>query len=93
MSQLFHAVGMRDVHKSVFRMNHLENRLMILACLAGFFLQFLVTEAPFLVSAFSTARLTGREWLYLTGMSAFPLLAHELLVLLNGDFFRKDSAS
>ena len=85
MSQLFHAVGMRDVHKSVFRMNHLENGLMILACAAGFFLQFSVTEAPFFVRAFGTARLSGHEWLYLTGMAAFPLLAHELLVLLNGD--------
>lgn len=46
MSQLFHAVGMRDTQRSVFRMNHLENRLMILACAAGFLLQFAVTEIP-----------------------------------------------
>ena len=31
MSQLFHAIGMRDVERSVFRMNHLQNRLMLLA--------------------------------------------------------------
>ncbi len=29
ISQLFHAVGMRDVETSVFRMNHLANRLMV----------------------------------------------------------------
>ncbi len=93
MSQLFHAVGMRDVHKSVFRMDHLNNRLMILACLAGFFLQFFVTEASFFVRAFSTAQLSGQEWLYLTGMASFPLLAHELLVILNGDWGRKRRTS
>ena len=81
MSQLFHAVGMRDVEKSVFRMNHLENKLMILACLVGLLLQFAVTEVPFLVSAFGTASLTLHEWLVLAGLAAIPLAAHELVVL------------
>lgn len=82
MSQLFHAIGMRDVHKSVFGQKLGENRLMIAALLVGFALQVLVTEVPFLVKAFSTAPLSGWEWLYLTGLSAFPLLAHEMFVLL-----------
>lgn len=86
MSQLFHAVGMRDIHRSVFSMNHLENRVMIFACIAGFALQFGVTEIPFLVKAFGTARLLPKEWLYLVGLAAFPMLAHELFVLLSGDW-------
>lgn len=86
MSQLFHAVGMRDVHKSVFCMKHLENKVMILACILGFVLQFAVIEVPFLVNAFGTARLRQNEWIYLTGLAAFPLVAHELLVLLSGDW-------
>lgn len=86
MSQLFHAVGMRDVHKSVFLMKHLENRVMLLACAAGFFLQFGVTELPFLVRAFGASRLSWGEWICLTVLAAFPLLAHELFVLLSGDF-------
>ena len=48
MSQLFHAVGMRDVRQSIFSQRPFENRLM----------------------------------LYLSGLSCFPLLAHELFVLL-----------
>ncbi len=84
MSQLFHAVGMRDVRKSVFSMNHLENRVMIFACLAGFALQFSVTEFPFFVRAFGTARLARWEWLYLSGLAAFPMIAHELLALFSG---------
>ena len=82
MSQLFHAVGMRDVRRSVFRMNHLENGLMFVACAVGFVLQVAVTEIPFLVQAFGTAALSGGEWLRLTGLAAMPLVAHEVLVLL-----------
>ncbi len=81
MSQLWHAVGMRDVNRSVFRMNHLENRLMIVACVAGFLLQFSVTEVPFLIEAFGTASLSGREWLRLTVLAAMPLAAHEIFAL------------
>ena len=89
MSQLFHAVGMRDVERSVFRMDHLKNRLMLLALAAGFLLQIAVTEIPFLTAAFGTAHLTFREWLRLLILAAFPLLAHEILVLLSGAEKRK----
>ena len=84
MSQLFHAVGMRDTGKSVFRMNHLENGLMIAACALGFALQFAVTEVPFLISAFGTSPLSGREWMRLTALSAAPLFVHEVAVLAAG---------
>lgn len=83
ISQLFHAIGMRDTGKSVFRMNHLENRLMIAACVAGFFLQFAVTEIPFLIRAFGTAHLSGSEWMRLSILAAAPLFAHELLLLIS----------
>lgn len=81
MSQLFHAVGMRDTGRSVFRMNHLENKLMILACAAGFLLQFSVTEIPFLIQAFGTSPLSGREWMRLSVLAAAPLFAHEVIAL------------
>ena len=81
MSQLFHAVGMRDTQKSFFRMNHWENKLMIFACFAGFLLQFAVTEAPFLIQAFGTSPLSGREWMRLSILAAAPLFAHEIIVL------------
>ncbi len=81
MSQLFHAVGMRDAQKSVFRMNHLENKLMILACILGFLLQFAVTEVPFLINAFGTSHLSTREWMNLTMLAASPMAAHEIAVI------------
>lgn len=83
MSQLYHAVGMRDIHKSFFRMKHLENKLMIGACAMGFLLQFAVTEIPFLIQAFGTWSLSGREWLRLSVLAAAPLFAHEIMVLLS----------
>lgn len=81
MSQLFHAIGMRDVHKSFFRMNHGDNKLMIGACLLGFLLQFAVTEVPFLINAFGTSHLSGGEWLRLSILASFPLLAHEVIAI------------
>lgn len=80
MSQLFHAIGMRDVERSVFSMNHLSNKLMIAALLIGFSLQMMVTEIPYFVNAFGTCKLTGQEWGRLILLSAMPLFAHELLI-------------
>lgn len=85
MSQLFHAIGMRDVHRSFFRMHLLENKLMIGACALGFALQFAVTEVPFLINAFGTSHLSGREWGVLAVLAAFPLLAHEVIAFLGKD--------
>lgn len=85
MSQLYHAVGMRDVQRSFFRMNHLENKMMIFSCITGFALQFAVTEVPFLIGAFGTSHLSGHEWGILSILAAFPLFAHELIALL-GNF-------
>jgi len=86
MSQLWHAVGMRDQERSVLRMNHLENKLMIAACVIGFLLQFAVTEVPFLINAFGTSPLSGREWLRLSLLAAAPLLAHEIMCLVSSLF-------
>ena len=80
MSQLVHAVGMRDVNRSVFKMKHLDNSYMIFAWAAGIVLQMLVTEIPYFVSLFGTSRLTLGEWGRLGILSCMPLLVHEILV-------------
>lgn len=81
VSQLFHALGMRDTGRSVLAMSH-GNKLMFIAMVVGLSLQLAVTRIPFLVDAFGTARLSMKEWLLLAGLSAFPLLAHEIIALL-----------
>jgi Ca2+-transporting ATPase len=87
VSQLFNAIGMRDLSKSVFKMNHFNNRMMIVAFFVGIGLQVLVTEIDFLNVLFETSHLTLEEWLMLGAISTGPLWAHELLVL--GKMFKK----
>jgi Ca2+-transporting ATPase len=80
ISQLFHAVGMRDVTKSIFRMSHTSNPLMIFSFAMGLALQVAVTEIPFLIRVFGTVQLSPEQWLRLCALSAVPLVAHELLL-------------
>ncbi len=80
MSQLFHAVGMRDVNRSIFRMNHKKNPFMILALVFGLLLQFAVTEIEPLIALFGTVKLEWMEWGQLLALSLMPVIVHELLV-------------
>lgn len=102
LSELFHAIGMRNVERSFFRINHFSNKLMILAFIVGFGLQMLVTEVPYFIQSFGTCRLDTHEWIQLTVLAAFPLLAHELLLfnplrlikkLHNGQKHQKNAAN
>lgn len=79
LSQLFHAVGMRNVRCSVFGSHLFSNPLMLAAFVIGVLLQAAVTEIPFLVRAFGTAMLSAPEWGFLLVMAAMPLIAHEVL--------------
>ena len=81
ISQLFHAIGMRDVNKSIFRMNHFSNSYMIYAWAVGVGLQVLVTEIPYFVELFGTTKLSLIEWASLAALSCTPLLVHELLII------------
>lgn len=81
ISQLFHAIGMRDVNRSVFRMNHRNNPYMIGAFVIGVALQAAVTEITPLINLFGTVRLSLAEWVQLMALSVTPLIVHELLVL------------
>lgn len=83
ISQLFHAIGMRDVDRSVFRMNHRNNPYMIGALVVGILLQAAVTEIAPLIRLFGTVRLGFTEWMQLIALSTTPLIVHELLVAVN----------
>lgn len=79
ISQLFHAIGMRDVDCSLFRMKHFTNKLMMLAVVLGIALQALVTTVPYFIKAFGTVPLSFSDWKMLLLLAAMPLLAHEFL--------------
>lgn len=81
MSQLFHAIGMRDVECSFFKMKHFSNKLMIAAFVIGISLQVAVTTVPYLTNAFGTCALSLADWRFLLLLSAMPLVAHEILLL------------
>jgi Ca2+-transporting ATPase len=80
VSQLFNAVGMRNLNRSIFKFNHLANKMMIIAFAVGMALQISVTEIPWLISVFGTVELSLREWLSVIALSTAPLWFHELLV-------------
>ncbi len=82
ISQLFHAVGMRDVETSVFR-GHRRNPLMLVSVAVGIALQVLVTEVPYFIELFGTVQLSLGEWGGLLFMALMPLAAHEILLLLS----------
>lgn len=86
MSQLFHAAGMRDVRTSVFSRKRKFNPVLAGAFAVGFVLQLAVTEVPYLVTMFGTAPLAASEWISLLFLAAFPILTHEMFVIL----FRAD---
>lgn len=89
ISELFHAIGMRSVEQSLFRINPFSNPLMILALFLGIFLQVAVTEFPLLTSIFETVRLSLGEWAGLIFLSSMPMLAHEFLLFDLGTILQK----
>ena len=93
-SQLYHAIGMRDVNRSVFKMNHRNNPYMIGAFLIGIALQAAVTEIGPLIRLFGTVRLSLMEWGQLIALSATPLIVHELLVAIGyGNRYREEEGA
>ncbi|WP_176699086.1 cation-translocating P-type ATPase [Clostridium sp. C105KSO13] len=87
MSQLFHAQGMQDIHTSVFSRRREFNPVMAAAFGVGLFLQAAVTEIPVLTNMFGTAALSLEEWGGLIILAIFPVIAHEIFVLLGTDPF------
>lgn len=80
ISQLFNAIGMRNLNRSIFKFNHLENKMMIVAFWVGILLQVLVTEVPLFITMFGTVELSLREWMYIIALTTAPLWFHELFV-------------
>ena len=81
ISQLFHAIGMRDVSRSIFHAGLGRNPLMAAAFGIGLALQIAVTEIPILKTAFRTADLSLEEWGIVLGLAMIPLVLHEIIAL------------
>ncbi len=89
MSQLFHAIGIRNTEKSIFFNAQDKNPLLLVSLIVGFLLQLIITEIPYLCRLFGTSVLSISEWFGLICLSTVPLLAHEVLVILKNNANKK----
>ena len=80
LSQLFHAIGMRNIHVPILKSGLFRNQLMLLAFFIGLSLQIAVTEIPYLTMCFGTAQLSFLEWGALLLIAAIPLFLHDGLL-------------
>lgn len=79
--ELFHMLGMSNVKKSFIHVFANKNWMMALAFAVGIGLQFLVIEVPAVRTIFSTADLTGNEWIITAVCSILPWLVHEIVAM------------
>ena len=82
IGELVHMVGMSADKHHFHIVFTRKNWLMLFAFIAGFLLQVLVIEVPFVSKVFDTHELTGWEWLIVVGLSLLPLIAHEIVVFI-----------
>ena len=80
--ELVHMLGMSTGDRSAFTIFTKKNWMMAIAFFAGLGLQLLVVEVPFMQQLFSTANLSWQEWLITASMCLFPLIVHEVVVLI-----------
>lgn len=78
-SQLFYSLSMRNFKKSVIEIGLFTNKLLIIAIIVGFILQFGVISVPFLAKAFNVHNLNFRDWAIVIGFSLIPLIANEII--------------
>lgn len=89
ISQLFHAIGMRNTKSSVIGNLKNHNPMIWISLVIGFVLQLIITEVPYLTKLFGTSLLSFNEWMYLTCLSLAPLVAHEIMVIARHIFATK----
>ena len=82
ISQLFHMLGMRNIHKSFIHVFKSKNWVMLLAFILGIGLQFFVVEVPGVSTFFGCYQIDGVEWLYVIALAIVPLLIHEVAVFI-----------
>ena len=82
LGELFHMLGMSDVHHSFIHVFKDKNWMMAIAFILGVVLQLFVIEVPGVAKVFSTSNLTASEWGWTALFSLIPLILHELIVLI-----------
>lgn len=78
VSQLVHALNMRNSKKSIFSIGLFTNKYLIGAILVGIFLQNIVIAVNPLANVFDVFQLTLKDWLYVSLLSLVPLVVNEI---------------
>ena len=82
IGELFHMIGMSDIHPSFVNTLSKKNWMMYIAFGLGVVLQLFVIEVPCVNKIFNTANLTWQEWLVTVAMAIIPIVLHEVIVLI-----------
>lgn len=80
-SQLFIALMIRDRSKSIFKINHLTNPLLLLSIFLGILLQIIICSVPVLNTILHTAQIGFIEWVVLILIAFVPVLLHEIYLI------------
>jgi len=78
MCELLRAYTVRSERVSLFRLGVFSNKYMQYAVGMSIVLLLLVVTVPFLQPIFNTHFLSGREWLFVLGLSLLPAVTEEI---------------
>ncbi|KEI12004.1 ATPase [Clostridium novyi B str. ATCC 27606] len=79
ISELIHALNVRNTKKSIFEIGLFSNKPLILSILIGILLQNILIFIPPLSKAFSVYPLNLYDWIWVTILSLCPLVFNEII--------------
>jgi len=82
LAQLLHAFSFRSATKSIFSLETLKNKWLIMATVGAFILHLGVIYLPFLQDIFHTVALNGRDWVEVLLAALVPLILIDAYKLL-----------
>lgn len=83
LSQMFHALNCRQIHRSMFRIGFFKNKWLLLTVFCGIILQILVCQLPFMNVILKTIPLNMIQWLIVFGLSISIIVINEVSKLFN----------
>ena len=79
VSQLFHALNMRNNKKSIFQIGVFSNMYLIGAIIIGIFLQDIIITVPLFAKVFKVHDLSIKDWGLVSLLSLVPLILNEII--------------
>ncbi|HEY5563714.1 MAG TPA: cation-translocating P-type ATPase [Clostridiaceae bacterium] len=79
VSELVHALNMRNEKKSIFQIGLFSNKLLVGAIVFGIILQDSIIMIPALANVFGAHALSITDWIFVTILSLMPLLINEIV--------------